>query len=121
MSLFQLFQITEVGGFLRGADNDALDVHVLQQLQTVDLVLKTLVRIGDDAHIPILPGFCLYAFHDVGIVVERHVGHHDADSPCRIITKTRCERIRAIPILYRKTLYSLTQFRTDSLLPSQCT
>ena len=83
-------------------------MHIHQQLETVLLILVFVVRIGDDTHITYLSGFGLNTLDDMGIMVKRHIGHHNTyDTGC-IVTQTHGKGIGTVASLLSKTKNFLT-------------
>ena len=76
----------EVGGFLSQANDNTLDMHIHQQVDTILFVLVLVVGVGDDAHVAHFAGLGLDTLHDMGIMVERYIGHHNTNGTGGIVT-----------------------------------
>ena len=76
----------KIGGFLSQANDNTLDMHIHQQVDTILFVLVLVVRVGDDTHIARFAGLGLDTLHDMGIMVERYIGHHNTNGTGGIVT-----------------------------------
>ena len=118
-NLLQFKQMLKVYRVLRRTDDDTLHMHVHQHFYAVDLVFVVIVRIGDDAHIPGLACFSLDALHDVGVGIERDVGHDDADNTCCVVAQAYGKGVGPIASLLCQLFYLSLQFGAYAFETSQ--
>lgn len=95
-------------------------MHVHEQFQAVGLVLVIIVRVGDDAHVIVLPCLGLNMLDDVGIMAVGNIGYDNADGASGVEAQAHGKGIGMVALFLGQLLNLLPQVGTNAVEPPQC-